>query len=311
VRLRRTPRAERKLAVVLFNFPPNAGNTGSAAYLNVFPSLQRTLARSPSRATRSTCPESVDALRELVCDGNRERFGAPANVHARVPRERARAREPWLAEIERTWGAAPGQAAHRRAVAVRDGRAARQRVRRRAAGVRVGGRPDAAPLRGQLRADARLLRLLPLAARGLRGRRGAALRHARRARVHARQAGRAHGRLLAGAADRRPAQRLPVREQQLERGDAGQAARRGDARVVPDAAGRARGAVPRAAGAQGDARPAGAARPTPSAPRCSPLVQEQGAAVELCDAEPAWAAAEATPRGRARCGRGCSRSSRR
>jgi magnesium chelatase subunit H len=58
VRLRRTPRAERKLAVVLFNFPPNAGNTGSAAYLNVFPSLQRTLARSPSRGTRSSCPRA-------------------------------------------------------------------------------------------------------------------------------------------------------------------------------------------------------------------------------------------------------------
>jgi magnesium chelatase subunit H len=44
VRLRRTPRAERKLAIVLFNFPPNAGNTGSAAYLAVFASLQRVLA---------------------------------------------------------------------------------------------------------------------------------------------------------------------------------------------------------------------------------------------------------------------------
>ena len=36
--------AERKIAIVLFNFPPNAGNTGTAAYLSVFESLHRTLA---------------------------------------------------------------------------------------------------------------------------------------------------------------------------------------------------------------------------------------------------------------------------
>jgi magnesium chelatase subunit H len=92
-----TPRAERKLAVVLFNFPPNAGNTGSAAYLNVFPSLQRTLAALAEQGYTVELPASVDALRAMVCDGNRERFGAPANVHARVSAERHVAREPWLA----------------------------------------------------------------------------------------------------------------------------------------------------------------------------------------------------------------------
>ena len=36
-------RAERKIAVVLFNFPPNAGAAGTAAYLSVFASLHNTL----------------------------------------------------------------------------------------------------------------------------------------------------------------------------------------------------------------------------------------------------------------------------
>ena len=39
VQLRRTERARRKVAIVLFNFPPNAGNSGTAAYLSVFASL--------------------------------------------------------------------------------------------------------------------------------------------------------------------------------------------------------------------------------------------------------------------------------
>ena len=44
VALRHAKRADRKVGVVLFNFPPNAGNTGTAAYLSVFESLYRTLA---------------------------------------------------------------------------------------------------------------------------------------------------------------------------------------------------------------------------------------------------------------------------
>ena len=43
--LRRTERAQRKIAIVLFNFPPNAGNTGTAAYLSVFESLHNVLER--------------------------------------------------------------------------------------------------------------------------------------------------------------------------------------------------------------------------------------------------------------------------
>ena len=109
VRLRRTPRADRKLAVVLFNFPPNAGNTGSAAYLAVFASLQRVLASLKEQGYTVELPGGVDELRAAVCDGNRERFGTPANVHARIPAEELVRREPHLREIEAVWGPAPGR----------------------------------------------------------------------------------------------------------------------------------------------------------------------------------------------------------
>jgi magnesium chelatase subunit H len=109
VRLRRTPRAERKLAIVLFNFPPNAGNTGSAAYLAVFASLQRVLASLKEQGYTVALPGGVDELRTAVCDGNRERFGTPANVHTRIPAEELVRREPHLREIEAVWGPAPGR----------------------------------------------------------------------------------------------------------------------------------------------------------------------------------------------------------
>ena len=43
IALRRTEIAQRKVAIVIFNFPPNAGNIGSAAYLSVFESMFHTL----------------------------------------------------------------------------------------------------------------------------------------------------------------------------------------------------------------------------------------------------------------------------
>lgn len=109
VSLRRTPPADRKVAVVLFNFPPNAGNTGSAAYLAVFPSLQRTLAAMKEAGYTVDLPSSPDDLRERLTQGNRERFGAPANVHTRIAVDDHVRRERWLPEIERTWGPAPGR----------------------------------------------------------------------------------------------------------------------------------------------------------------------------------------------------------
>jgi len=109
VRLRQTPRAQRKVAMVLFNFPPNAGNTGTAAYLSVFASLYNTLREMKAAGYSVEVPESVDVLREAIINGNAARFGAHANVHARVRTDDHVRREKWLREIEQQWGPAPGR----------------------------------------------------------------------------------------------------------------------------------------------------------------------------------------------------------
>ncbi len=109
VELRRSERAQRRLAIVLFNFPPDAGNTGSAAYLSVFQSLQHTLRALAARGYRVEVPEDVDALRERVIGGNSALRGTHANVHATVSAESHVRREPWLREIEAQWGPAPGR----------------------------------------------------------------------------------------------------------------------------------------------------------------------------------------------------------
>ena len=110
VALRRTPVAERKVATVLFNFPPNAGNVGTAAFLDVFGSLHTLLHRLRDDGyTVGDLPATPDALRERLLTGNAEQFGADANVAARIDADDHVRTEPYLEDIEAAWGAAPGR----------------------------------------------------------------------------------------------------------------------------------------------------------------------------------------------------------
>lgn len=109
VTLRRAKKAERKIAVVLYNFPPNAGATGSAAYLGVFESLFNTLTAMKADGYDVKVPASVDALRDALLIGNAARFGTDANVYARISADDHVRRETYLRAIEGQWGPAPGK----------------------------------------------------------------------------------------------------------------------------------------------------------------------------------------------------------
>ena len=109
VALRRSERAQRKVAVVLFNFPPNAGSTGTAAHLSVFESLSRLLNAMKAGGYTLDVPANVEDLRERVIAGNAASHGAIANVHARIGVDDHVRRERWLSEIEAQWGSAPGK----------------------------------------------------------------------------------------------------------------------------------------------------------------------------------------------------------
>ncbi len=109
IKLRRSERAARKLAIVVFNFPPNAGATGTAAFMAVHESLYATLQRLAAEGYGVEVPENIDAMRAALLEGNRERFGTDANVAHRIPADEHVRREKHLAEIEAAWGSAPGK----------------------------------------------------------------------------------------------------------------------------------------------------------------------------------------------------------
>ena len=109
VALKHSHHRDRKVAIVLFNFPPNAGNIGSAAYLSVFESLWHTLTAMKVQGYQVEVPPSVDALREALLQGNAAQYGADANVHTLISADEHVKRERWLKEIEAQWGPAPGR----------------------------------------------------------------------------------------------------------------------------------------------------------------------------------------------------------
>ncbi len=108
-KLRRKQNAEKKVGVVLFGFPPNAGAVGTAAYLSVFESLFNTLTRMKSDGYTVDVPETVDDLRAAILQGNAAQYGQQANVAAHVDADTIVRTSPHLAEVEAVWGPAPGK----------------------------------------------------------------------------------------------------------------------------------------------------------------------------------------------------------
>jgi magnesium chelatase subunit H len=109
VALRKAKKAERRISIVLFNFPPNAGAAGTAAFLAVFESLFNTLKAMKAEGYSVEVPASVDALRDRVLRGNAEQYGTDGNVHARIASDDHVRREKHLKQIETTWGPSPGK----------------------------------------------------------------------------------------------------------------------------------------------------------------------------------------------------------
>ena len=109
IELRNTPKADRKIGVVIFDFPPGSGGTGTAAHLSVFKSLFNTLKGLRAAGYSVDLPKNAEALRDDILGGNAKALGAAANVHARVSVDDFVRNERHLAEIEEQWGPAPGK----------------------------------------------------------------------------------------------------------------------------------------------------------------------------------------------------------
>eukprot|EP00850_Spirogloea_muscicola_P020228 SM000210S06742 [mRNA] locus=s210:163176:170627:+ [translate_table: standard] len=109
--LRKKPAAEKKLAITVFSFPPDKGNVGTAAYLNVFASIHSVL-KELRRVGYCVdgLPETAESLIEEIIHDKEARFNSPdLNIAYRMPIREYERLTPYSTALEENWGKPPGK----------------------------------------------------------------------------------------------------------------------------------------------------------------------------------------------------------
>ena len=108
--LRIKPRQQKKLAITVFSFPPDKGNVGTAAYLDVFGSIHRVLEEMKAKGYDiQDLPRDSKTLMEAVINDPEAMQGAPELAIAhRMSVEEYERLTPYSERLEENWGKPPG-----------------------------------------------------------------------------------------------------------------------------------------------------------------------------------------------------------
>lgn len=108
--LRRKKAAEKKIAITIFSFPPDKGNIGTAAYLDVFGSTFKVMEGLREQGyTVDDLPESPEALLEELLHDKEARISSPElNVAYRMPIDEYTTVCDYQENLHENWGPPPG-----------------------------------------------------------------------------------------------------------------------------------------------------------------------------------------------------------
>ncbi|KAG0481231.1 hypothetical protein HPP92_012089 [Vanilla planifolia] len=108
--LKRKSKEEKKLAITVFSFPPDKGNVGTAAYLNVFSSIFSVLGDLKRDGYNvEGLPKTAESLVEDVIHDKEAKFSSPnLNVAYRMTVREYKSLTPYAAALEESWGKPPG-----------------------------------------------------------------------------------------------------------------------------------------------------------------------------------------------------------
>lgn len=108
--LRRKEKKDKKIAITIFSFPPDKGNVGTAAYLDVFDSIKAVLQQLKSEGYDiGEAPNTKEAIMEAVLNDPEARISSPElNVAYRMSTEEYYELTPYATDLEENWGPAPG-----------------------------------------------------------------------------------------------------------------------------------------------------------------------------------------------------------
>lgn len=108
--LRIKPRVDKKLAITVFSFPPDKGNVGTAAYLDVFGSIHRVMEEMKAQGYDiQDLPATPRALLEAVINDADAMQGSPElSIAHRMSVEEYERLTPYSERLEENWGKPPG-----------------------------------------------------------------------------------------------------------------------------------------------------------------------------------------------------------
>jgi magnesium chelatase subunit H len=108
--LRRKPKLDKKLAITIFSFPPDKGNVGTAAYLDVFGSIYEVMkALKGNGYDLPELPESAEQLMlEVIHDAQAQYNSPELNVAYRMSVEEYEKLTPYSERLHENWGPPPG-----------------------------------------------------------------------------------------------------------------------------------------------------------------------------------------------------------
>ena len=108
--LRRKPKLHKRVAITVFSFPPDKGNVGTAAYLDVFGSIYKVLESLRNNGYDvQDLPESSEKLMLEVLHNAQAQFNSPElNIAYKMSVPEYEALTPYHERLIPSWGAAPG-----------------------------------------------------------------------------------------------------------------------------------------------------------------------------------------------------------
>ncbi|WP_299402141.1 magnesium chelatase subunit H, partial [Acaryochloris sp. IP29b_bin.148] len=108
--LRRKTKLEKKLAITVFSFPPDKGNVGTAAYLDVFGSIYKVMeSLKKDGYTIEDMPEDAEALMlEILHDAQAQYNSPELNIAHRMSVQEYESLTPYSKRLEESWGPPPG-----------------------------------------------------------------------------------------------------------------------------------------------------------------------------------------------------------
>ncbi|KAK8918307.1 hypothetical protein KSP39_PZI021205 [Platanthera zijinensis] len=108
--LKRKSKEDKKIAITVFSFPPDKGNVGTAAYLNVFVSIFSVLSDLKKDGYNvGDLPDTAEALIEDIIHDKEAKFSSPnLNVAYRMTVREYQSLTSYSAALEESWGKPPG-----------------------------------------------------------------------------------------------------------------------------------------------------------------------------------------------------------